>query len=70
MKKIRNIILILIILFLGCFSQVHAAKLSIDSNVDIIQDNAELKDAIKRSTYNALLSNESTLESSYHLKRF
>ncbi len=68
MKKIRNIILILIILFLGCFSQVHAAKLSIDSNVDIIQDNAELKDAIKRSTYNALLSNESTLESSYHLK--
>lgn len=68
MRKIRNITLTLIILFLGCFSQVHAIELLVDSNVKKIQINAELKDAVKRSTYNQLLSNESILESSYHLK--
>lgn len=75
MRKIRGIILVLAILLLSCFSQVHAMELSVDSNVNVIQTKMGLKDAIKRSTYNELLSNnnnnnnnESSLESSYHLK--
>ena len=68
MKKVKKIAIILMILFWCCFSQVHATELTIDSNVNEIQTSTDLKDAVKRSTYNALLSKETALESSYHLK--
>lgn len=69
MRRVKKSFVILFILvWMSCLSQVNATELKIDTNIDIIQTDTELKNSIKRSTYNALLSNESTLESSYNLK--
>lgn len=65
-KKIKIIFLaIFMIIVTSCLSQVNATEINIDSQY---QTDIELKDAIKRSNYNLLLSGNSTLEDSFNLK--
>lgn len=64
-KRIKMLTIMFIIVVISCLSEVNATELQVDTEYKI---NAELKDSVKRSTYNTLLSNESTLEDSYNLK--
>lgn len=64
-KTIKMLTIMFIMVIISCLSEVNATELQVDTQYKI---NVELKDSIKRSTYNELLSKESTLEETYNLK--
>lgn len=64
-KTIKMLTIMFIMVIISCLSEVNATELQVDTQYKI---NVELKDSIKRSTYNELLSKETTLEETYNLK--